>query len=331
MGKKKKFDNVPLKEQIKPIFKERFLEMLKTQDEYEKFEKCILTPQRKSFRINTLKIKDTTKFVDELKNKGLDLTEVPFTPNAYYLSYEKEKRSDLGNLFEHFLGEIYVQEATSMTPPELLEIPENINPNFKVLDMCSAPGSKTTQLGNLMKNKGTLVANELDFKRLGPLKINLERAGLTNIVITNSDGNRIEGEEIFDRILLDAPCSGSGVIRKSPKTIKMYNPKKLKGIVNTQLKLMIRSYELLKKGGLMTYSTCSIDPEENELCVQKFLEIVSNAILEPAKLDGLILNNKLTKFFDKDISPEITEKTIRIWPQDNDTNGFYVAKIRKPM
>jgi len=330
MGKKKnKYDNVSLKDQIKPIFKERFIEML-GEKEYLRFEETILLPQKKSFRINSIKEKNPKELVKNLKDKGVDISRVPFIENAYFLEFDKEKRSDLGNLYEHFLGKIYIQEATSMCPPELLEIPKQIEEDFKVLDMAAAPGSKTTQVGEKMKNQGTLIANELDWKRLGPLQINVERSGLTNVIISNNDGNRMEGEEIFDRILLDAPCSGSGVIRKSPKTIKMYNPKKLKGIANLQLKLFQRAYELLKKGGIMTYSTCSLDPEENELLVKRFLENNPNAILEKAELENLILNNKLTKFFDHKIPKEITEKTIRIWPQDNDTNGFYVAKIRKP-
>lgn len=330
MGKKKtSTDGVPLKDQIKPIFKERFLELLGSQEEYDKFEKYNLMKQRKSFRINTIKVKNPEELAEKIRKKGLKITPVPWCENAYFTEFDEEVRSDLGNLYEHFLGQIYVQEATSMTPPQLLEIPEEINQDFKVLDMCSSPGSKTTQIADLMKNKGTLVANELDFKRLGPLKINLERAGLTNIMILNSDGGRIQGEEIFDRICLDAPCSGSGVIRKSPRTIKTYNPKKLKMIQNIQLKLFQRAYELLKVGGIMTYSTCSIDPEENELVVEKFLERNPEASLEMAELEGLILNNKVSSFKGHEIPKEITEKTIRIWPQDNDTNGFYVAKIKK--
>lgn len=332
MGKKKKdkFENVPLKEQIKPIFEERFLEMFQNNtDEYEKFVQTILLPQRKSFRINTYKVKDPLQTIQNIQKKGIKVNKVPWCENAYFTEFDKESRSDLGNLYEHFLGEIYVQEATSMCPPELLEIPENIDNNFKILDMCSAPGSKTTQIANLMKNNGILIANELDFKRLGPLKINLERSGFSNIIIANNDASRIQGEEIFDRICLDAPCSGSGVIRKSPGTIKRYNPKKLKGIKNLQIKLMQRGFELLKKGGIMTYSTCSLDPEENELAVKEFLEKTPEAVLLKAELPGLILNNKLTQFKGEEIPKIITENTIRIWPQDNDTNGFYVAKIKK--
>jgi NOL1/NOP2/sun family putative RNA methylase len=329
MSKKSKYDDTPLKNRIKPIFKERFREMLNSDSEYQKFEEIILKPQRKSFRINSLKCKNPQLLVKNLENKGLKLKEIPWSKNSFFVEYDENFRSDLGNLFEHFSGEIYVQEATSMTPPEVLDIPESIDNDFKVLDMAASPGSKTTQIAEKMKNKGVLVANELDYKRLSPLKTNLERSGFLNILITNLDGAKIEGEEIFDRILLDAPCSGSGVIRKSPKTIITYNPKKLKSMQKLQLKLLKRAFELLKKGGLMTYSTCSLDPEENELCIKKFLEEEKDAKLEPIKLKGLILSNKILEFQGEKIPSEIVDNSIRIWPQDNDTNGFYLCKIRK--
>jgi NOL1/NOP2/sun family putative RNA methylase len=347
MGKKSKqqLKDLPLKEQIKPIFKERFLTMFTNSidkrakedgtfftpdEEYAFFEDTILSAQRKSFRFNTYKVKDSLAAAEVLREKGLDITPVPWSDHAYFLNYKKEDRSDLGNLFEHFLGEIYVQEATSMTPPEVLEIPDKVGSDFHVLDMCASPGSKTSQIAAMMNNKGLLVANELDYKRLGPLKINLERSGFSNIVILNNDGAHIEGEEKFDRICLDAPCSGSGVIRKSPGTIRAYNPKKLRSINGIQLKLAIRAFELLKKGGIMTYSTCSMDPEENELLMKKFMEKMPEAKLVPMELKGLVQHNKLVEFNSEEIPQEITEKTIRIWPQDNDTNGFYLAKIVKP-
>jgi 16S rRNA (cytosine1407-C5)-methyltransferase len=331
MGKKKKdrFENVPIREQIKPIFEKRFKEMLKTDLEYERFVECIFEPQRKSFRINTTKESNPDKLLEVLKEKGLKISEVKWSDYSYFADYNEETRTDLGNLYEHFLGKIYVQEATSMCPVELLDIPDKIDDSFYVLDMAASPGSKTTQIGSKMNNRGVLVANEVDYKRLGPLKINLERSGLQNVVITNMDGRNIEGENLYDRVLLDAPCSGSGVIRKSPGTIKTYNPKKLKSIQNLQLKLLQRAFDLLKVGGIMTYSTCSLDPEENEFVVKKFLENNSNTDLMDCKLKGLVLNNKLDEFFGEKIPLEIIDKTIRIWPQDNDTNGFFVAKIKK--
>ena len=333
MGKRRKSrmrEDIPLREQFKPIFKKRFLEMFNESEvEYEKFLDFLLMKQRKSFRVNTLKCGDVDSLVDGLRDKGFEISPVPWSRNAFYVNFVEGERIDLGNLYEHFLGLIYVQESTSMCPVELLEIPEEIDNNFSVLDMAASPGSKTTQIGCLMKNKGILVANELDYRRIGPLRINLERTGISNIVITNLDGRNIEGEERFDRVLLDAPCSGSGVIRKSTGTIKTYNPKRLKGIANLQFKLFVRAFELLKKGGVMTYSTCSMDPEENEMVVARFLREVPEAELLQAELNGIVLNNKLSAFNDKEFGFDIVDKTIRIWPQDNDTNGFFVAKVRK--
>lgn len=328
--KKNKTQDLSYKERIKPIFKQRFLEMLSNdENEYEKFEETILKPQKKSFRINTLKEENPEDLIKNIKNKGLKLEQIPWTPLGYFVEYDENTRHDLGNLFEHFLGKIYVQEATSMLPPITLEIPENIDNNFTVLDMCAAPGSKTTQLADIMNNRGKLIANEIDYKRLGPLKINLERSGFTNIIITQKNGTNIKGENLFDRILLDAPCSGSGVIRKSPKTLDKYNPKKLKSLNNTQLELLNTALRLLKSGGIMTYSTCSLDPEENEILVKKFLEKNNNAQILPIEIEGVKKSNLIKNFQGEEIPKQVYENTLRVWPQDNDTNGFFIAKIKK--
>ncbi len=314
---------------IKPVFEKRFKEMLKNDSDYQEFINTILKPQKKSFRINSIKVNDKNKLIEELLKRQYKLLSVPWCNNAYFVEYDENNRTDIGNLFEHFLGKIYVQEATSLTPPLLLEIPDKIDDTFKVLDMAASPGSKTTQIGDLMKNKGIIVANEVDYSRLGALKINLERSGLTNIIITNNDARFIQGEQIYDRILLDAPCSGSGVIRKSPKTLKTYNPNRLKQMQNLQLKLLKKAFELLKNNCIMTYSTCSLDPEENEICIAKFLETHPNAKLLSATLPNLKTKTKITEFEGFKIPKDITENTLRIWPHENDTNGFFVAKIIK--
>lgn len=314
---------------IKSIFEERFKELLN--EEYDEFIQTILKPQRKSFRINTHKVKDINLILQSIKEKGVSLSKVPWDSNSFFLDViDENTRLDLGNLFEHFLGHIYVQEATSLLPPLVAQIPENVDSSFKVLDMCSAPGSKTTQIAALMKNQGTLIANELDYTRLAPLKLNLERSGFTNIIITNQDGARIEGEGRYDRIILDAPCSGSGVIRKSPRTLKTYNPTQLQQIVSIQKKLCKRAIELLKRGGIMTYSTCSMDPEENEFVVEwilrEFKDIVS---LENIELDGIEKKKVILSFQSTNISEEVQQKVLRVWPHHYDTNGFFVAVFKK--
>lgn len=313
---------------MKPIFEERFKELLG--NEFDEFAKYILTPQRKSFRINTNKVKSPSKLVNKLEKKNLKLENVPWDPLAFFVKFDEDSRSDLGNLFEHFLGQIYIQEATSLLPPLVSQIPQDIDDDFKVLDMCAAPGSKTTQIAALMKNKGTLVANELDYTRLAPLKLNLERSGFTNIIISNLDGIKIQGSEEYDRIILDAPCSGSGVIRKSPQTLKRYNPKQLSQVVSVQKKLLQRAFELLKVGGIMTYSTCSLDPEENECVIKWFLEVNgSKASLLPVELEGIEQKKIVSEFQFEKFNEDIQTKTLRVWPHHYDTNGFYVATIKK--
>lgn len=315
--------------EIKPIFEERFKQLLG--DEYEEFVKTILTPQRKSFRINTFKVEEPDELANNLKKRGLKLEQVDWEKNSYFVNLDdKESRSDLGNLYEHFLGKIYIQEATSMLPPIVAQIPDKIDSTFTVLDMCAAPGSKTTQIAALMKNQGVLIANELDYSRLSPLKLNLERSGFTNIVIINNDGARLQGDCVYDRIILDAPCSGSGVIRKSPLTLKRYNPKQLHQVEGIQRKLLQRSYELLKVGGIMTYSTCSIDPEENELMIHWFLkEFEGKVEMIEIKLGGIENKKFVEEFNGVKISDEIQKKALRVWPHHYDTNGFYVALFKK--
>lgn len=318
-----------LRDTIKESFEKRFKFLL--DEEYEEFIETILKPQRKSFRVNTYKVEDVQLLRQNLEVRGLELEEVKWDKNSFFVNLEKEDgRSDLGNLFEHFMGQIYIQEATSLLPPLVAQIPEQIDDNFKILDMCSAPGSKTTQVAAMMKNRGILVANELDYSRLAPLKLNLDRSGFTNIVITNQDGMRIEGEGEYDRIILDAPCSGSGVIRKSPRTLKTYNPSQLHQITSIQRKLFKRAFELLKVDGILVYSTCSMDPEENEFIVHWALkEFEDSIVLENIELDGVEKRKTVSQFEGVEISLEIQQKVLRIWPHHYDTNGFFVSVFKK--
>lgn len=335
MGKKSKAKakkNQTNSNPIKASFEKRFRLMLPNEKDYNNFVKIILTPQRKSFRINTIKVKtkvEQKQLIQNLISKGLDIFPVPWCETGYFVNYEKDKRIDLGNLYEHFLGQIYVQEATSMMPPLILDIPDKINSNFRVLDVASSPGSKTTQIGALMKNEGILIANEFERSRLNPLKLNIERSGLSNIIIINSDGTKIESENLFDRIMLDVPCSGSGIMRKNPKVLKEYNPKLLKSISRLQYNLLEKSFSLLKKGGILVYSTCSLDPEENEFVIEKFLNNQKDVKLLKVDLKNTIQTNLIKQFKSKEISKQVYERTLRIWPQNNNTGGFFIAKIQK--
>ena len=303
-------------------FKEEFVKRYKVLlgDEYDLFKEYSDKYINKAIRINTLK-----KSVDEIKNRLVDkwdLKPVPWCKEGFWIKYKEGERFDIGNLAEHQLGYIYVQDPASMIPGVVL----NPEPGDAVLDMCAAPGSKTSQLAQYMNNKGLLVANDADGKRLSALGINLQRCGVYNSVITRMRAQHIR-QEGFDKILVDAPCSGTGTIRRNYKIMSMYSYGLVTRLSREQYSLLRHAFKLLKEGGILVYSTCTLEPEENEEVVTKLLNEFSNAKLEIIDLD--IKKHEAIKEFEGKKYHEDVNKCLRIYPQDNDTEGFFVAKIRK--
>jgi len=306
-------------EKEKIEFKPKFIERYSKLTDWEKFKEYSLKFLRRSVRANTLKIS-----VEECK-KSLErkwiLTQIPWCREGFWVEH-KEGRRDIGNTIEHSLGYIYVQEAASMISPIVL----GPKPDEIVLDMCAAPGSKSSQIAALMQNKGVLIANDYKGMRIAPLGINLQRTGISNAIITLMEGRFFKGFS-FDRILVDAPCSGTGTIRKSLKTLKIWNPDVVRRLTGQQRQLIATAFDNLKEDGTMVYSTCSLEPEENEGVVDFLLRRYSNAKLEKIELD-IKRSEPILEFEGNKYNNEI-EKCLRIWPQDNDTEGFFVAKIRK--
>ncbi|MBN1377249.1 RsmB/NOP family class I SAM-dependent RNA methyltransferase [Candidatus Woesearchaeota archaeon] len=327
-----KLERIPNTEniKIKDSFKEQYKNLLGK--DYDEFIKYSLSYQRKAIRVNTLKIS-----IDDLKKrleKRWILKQVPWCREGFFIDFkgtEEEKedeRYDIGNLPEHAMGYIYVQSAVSMIPPLVMEL----NPKHKVLDLCAAPGSKTTQIAQYMGNKGILIANDIDAKRLKALGLNLQRCGITNTIITNMSGNSFsrrpdKDDEKFDRILLDAPCSGTGIIMKSLKTLLNWNINAVKRLQSIQKDLIQNSFKILKKKGLLIYSTCTLEPMENEAVIDYFLKHNKNAKLEEIKLP-IKSTKPFLEYNDEKYNKEI-KKCLRIHPYDNNTGGFFVAKIRK--
>jgi NOL1/NOP2/sun family putative RNA methylase len=298
-------------------FKERFIEQYKQLTEWDEFCKACNEHLRKSIRVNTLKIsvKDLKK---RLESQGWRLTPIPWCKEGFWIEGE---RTDLGNLMEHALGYFYVQESASMIPPVVLGPEEH----EILLDVAAAPGSKTTQMGQYMKNTGLILANDITGDRLASLGINVQRCGLKNAVIMKTKGQYVKGQ--FDRILLDAPCSGTGTIMRSIRSAMDWNPALVERLSNLQKKLITVAFNNLKEGGTMVYSTCTMEPEEDEGVVSYLLEKFPNAKIEEIPLD--IKRSKPIMQFGKETYHKDVSKCLRIWPQDNDTEGFFVAKIRK--
>ncbi|MEO2154773.1 MAG: RsmB/NOP family class I SAM-dependent RNA methyltransferase [Nanoarchaeota archaeon] len=308
---------------IPKSFEERYKKMF---DNYEKFLFFSLLPLKKSIRINTLKIN-----IDELKKileeRGFKLKQIPWVKEGFWVEWKEEdkERFDLGNTFEHFLGLYYVQEAASMIPPVVLDP----KPNELVLDMAAAPGSKTTQMAMYMKNKGTIIANDKSFDRTKILAMNIQRMSVTNTIITTKDARNFRFTTLRpDKILLDAPCSATGAIRKSFDAMTKFKPKTVFTLANLQKQLLDTAFQILKEGGTLVYSTCSVDVEENEAVIDWLLNKYENAKLEPIKLEGLKSEEHILEWRGKEFNEEIKE-TIRIMPYSGEMEGFFIAKIKK--
>nr|MCK4929818.1 NOL1/NOP2/sun family putative RNA methylase [Nanoarchaeota archaeon] len=306
-------------------FKEKFIKRYSNLTDFKEFKKYSLLYIRKSIRVNTLKIS-----INELKKrlqKKWNLEQIPWCKQGFWIDYKLEgekKRYDIGNVLEHQLGYIYVQEAASMIPPVVLEP----KPGELVLDMCSAPGSKASQIAALMQNKGLLISNDVKGDRLKPLGINLQRTGVSNALITQMPGHKFKKTSLrFDKVLVDAPCSGTGTIRRSYKTLTMWSPNMIKKLASQQKQLIDSGFEVLKPDGVMVYSTCTMEPEENEGVISWLVDKYDDAKIEKIELN--IKRSPVILEFGKEKYNEQVKECLRIWPQDNDTEGFFVAKIQK--
>jgi len=303
-------------------FKPAFIERYKKLTDWNTFKDISLTYLRRSIRVNTLKI-ETDELKKRLEKLKWELTPIPWCKEGFWVKH-KEGRRDIGNTIEHQLGYFYVQEAASMIPPLVLDP----KPGETILDMCAAPGSKSSQIAQYMQNRGILITNDYQYIRLQPLGINLQRTGITNSIITLMEGRYFKDSNIkFDKILVDAPCSGTGTIRKSLKTLRIWNPNAVKRLHSQQKQLLETAFQILKEKGTIVYSTCSLEPEEDEAVISEFLENHKNAELQEIKLD-IKRSEPITEFEGNSYSEEV-KKCLRIWPQDNDTEGFFVAKIKK--
>ena len=280
-----------------------------------------------SIRCNTLKI-SVSELKERFEGYGWKLRQ-PFEdfPEVMIID-SKLNPGEIGKTKEHLLGYYYVQEISSMLPMLALQP----KPGEIILDLCASPGSKTTQAAAMMNNEGTIIANELSMGRIGILNSNLERCGVMNTIVTRKEGvalcNRFlkKSQMRFDKILVDAPCSGEGTLRKSPKTFEMWNINMIKKIAGVQKQLAIAAFKLLKIGGEMIYSTCTLSPEEDEMIVNHLIETYDIEI-EQLTLP-LKFRSGVCEWEGNELSGEV-KKCLRLYPQDNDTDGFFVAKIKK--
>jgi len=313
--------------ELKPLLAERLKLLMPDEEDFNSFLGMLEKPTQNSIRCNTLKIQPK-ELLERLKSNGWVINQ-PFKNYPEIMIIEnKLSPGEIGRSLEHLLGYYYVQEIASMLPVLALE-PKS---HKIILDLAAAPGSKTTQIAAKMENTGTMIANDVSIGRASILVTNLERCGVSNAIITIKQGfelcKRLRQQNFsFDKILLDAPCSGEGTLRSSRATYAMWNIKSVKNLSNIQKSLLASCIELLKPNGEIVYSTCTHAPEENEevidFILNKFPEMKIEAIKLPVKC-----RNGVTNWDNKDYDKSI-QKSCRIYPQDNDTEGFFVAKLRR--
>ena len=272
----------------------------------------LLAKPRNAFRVNTIKISEK-QLLNRL-DKRIKTEKIKFLKHGFYY----DAPFSLASSPEYLLGFIYLQDAASQIPAEVLDP----KPNEVILDIGSSPGGKTTHIAMLMKNKGTLVAIEKQQKRMPPLTNNLERLGIENTIVYNLDGKEIKKLNIkFDKILLDAPCMGNFCEDKlwfSKRKVSQISSRQ-----QIQRELLRSALNVLRKNGVLVYSTCSLEPEENEINTEWLLR---NFNIRLEKINKNIGVKGLTEVFGMKLNASI-ENTLRIYP--GETQAFYIAKIRK--
>ncbi len=272
-------------------------------------------------RINSLKT-TKNKLIKKLKEYYKIQTES--LPDFPYSLKVLDNKNLAGKTVEHIIGDYYIQGLSSMIPPMIL----NPAKDDVVLDLCSAPGSKTTGLAELMENRGTLIANEIALDRIKVLVYNLDRMNIVNAAVLHNKGELLSKIffEHFDKILVDAPCSGLGIIQKKEEVSKWWSIDRAERLGNLQLRLLIAAIKMLKVGGEVVYSTCTLTVEENEFIIDKVLKKypieIENIELPIKSHDGF------TSYKNIRLNPQIN-KARRILPWEADSDGFFIIKLRK--
>ncbi len=300
------------------LFLTQMRELLPAAADFDHFIAISQQPLRRSLRVNTLKI-SVPDFLALVAPYQWALTPIPWCEEGFWISREDADTLPLGSTAEHLAGLFYIQEASSMLPVSALfaGCPDPVT----VMDVAAAPGSKTTQIAARMGNQGAILANEYSASRVKVLHANLSRCGISNTAMTHFDG-RVFGAalpETFDAILLDAPCSGEGVIRKDVDALRNWSVESTQEIAATQHDLIESAFHALKPGGTLIYSTCTLNRSEN----QQVIHWLQQRYPEAVKIETL---GDLFPGAERAITPE---GFLHVFPQIFDSEGFFVARLRK--
>lgn len=289
-------------------FKNKYCELL-GEEEAERLFSAIDQDSKKAFRINPLKPNVITYSTEN---------SVPDIKNGYYGEIS-------GQDPEWVSGLVYSQDPSAMFPAHVA----HVQPGEKVLDLCAAPGGKSTGLGEELKNDGLLVANEISSSRAKILRENIERWGIPNALVTNTSSDQLAKyfPKFFDKILVDAPCSGEGMFRKNPDAITYWSQEYVETCVERQKEILTEAVKMLKPGGQLIYSTCTFSPEEDEQIVQWLVDKFEMSILPIVNVESDKVDHGHPEWANG--NSELA-KTLRFWPQDGIGEGQFVALLAAP-
>lgn len=279
-------------------------------EEYDDYLTMLDQPHRRGLRVNTLKTAEEELFSVLVVKKEKS----PFAENGWYLD---DDTFSPGRSPAYKAGLFYVQEPSASAAVTVL----NPQKGMKVLDLCAAPGSKSTQIAEKLGNTGFLCVNEYVHKRALVLVENIELNGTANCMVLNADTKDVADafEEYFDAVLCDAPCSGEGMFRKEEDAVRDWSPENVQACAKRQREILENAYRCLKPGGVLVYSTCTFNMSENEETVVSFLSMHDNMVMEDAGVSfgrrGLINDHGL-------------DKAVRIFPMDGG-EGHFIARMRK--
>ncbi len=287
----------------------------------EKYRQFIEREPAQYIRINLAKISRSNLSDLLYKKYQIQTDSVKNFDNVLKIIAGNDK---IGKTLEHILGFYYIQSLSSMLPPLIL----NPNHNDIVMDLCGAPGSKSTELAEMMDNKGTLLINEIDNERIKALVFNLERMNVINAAVIHSKGEVLSKiyNDHFTKVLVDAPCSGLGIIQKKGEVSNWWSLNHVDRLQQLQIRLLIAAIKMAKVGAEIVYSTCTLSVEENELVIDKILEKYPVELLDIEL--PFPMRKAFTEYEGKQLNPEL-KKAIRILPWEFDSDGFFLVKLRK--
>lgn len=305
--------------ELPPAFLEHMARLLG--DEFDAFLASYNDPPVMGLRVNTLKL-SAERF---LTITPFQLEQIPWSPVGFRFLPPSEGSDSPGKHPHHAAGLFYLQEPSAMAVAELL----NPRPGERVLDLAAAPGGKSTHLAAKMENQGSLVANEIHPQRVWDLAENLERCGVRNATITNETPERLAEHfgAFFDRVLVDAPCSGEGLFRKSPKARLEWNIKLVESCAVRQSKILQSAARLVRPGGKLAYATCTFSPQENEGTLAGFLE--SHPEFEIEQSSTLPEFSAGRPEWLTPPAPDSLRGSFRSWPHRAQGEGHFIALLRR--